>query len=755
MEQFFLIIVIILFILAVSDLIVGVSNDAVNFLNSAIGSKAAPEKIIFLIATAGILFGATFSNGMMEVARNGIFNPYVFTFSHIIIIFLAVMITDVLLLDLFNTFGLPTSTTVSVVFELLGAAVGMAFISIRTSAGTANDIGDYINSERALLIISGILLSIVIAFTAGMIIQYVSRIIFSFNFNRTARYFGAIWGGLAIASITYFILIKGASGSSFINAEQSSWIKEHSNAILGICFGGWTVLMLLLQWLFNTNIFKVIVLFGTFALAMAFAGNDLVNFIGVPLAGFESYKIFSAQSSLSADAFLMQGLMEEVKTPTFFLLLAGIVMALALWFSKKARSVTKTEVNLGNQDLINERFSSFAFARAIVRIGIRSGNVFRLLIPEKISKSLDERFDDKTFKKEIRKNKSISFDLVRASVNLAVSSSLIALATSYRLPLSTTYVTFMVAMGTSLSDRAWGRESAVYRVSGVLTVIGGWFFTALSAFTIAMIIALLIHWGGPAALIAMILLIIFILYRTYVLHKNREETIKKAELEVSASDGISAADAGHKFSNRISKLTDRAADLYETAILSLIAEKRRKLAVARKRFTELQKDIKSFRKNTYQMILSMQETEADKHGEHFMLMLAHLNEMVRSLEHIIHSAYEHVDNNHETMKSKEADDLMSFCRSCGDFIQRSGKMIPERHPYEMGKLHDAMMDLRARLSAMGRDHLKRIRTTPSGTRASLLHIGILSESRNLIHSAYMLVSASDELSRSIQSGTKG
>ncbi|MCK5464621.1 MAG: inorganic phosphate transporter, partial [Bacteroidales bacterium] len=482
METFFLLIVIILIVLAVSDLVVGVSNDAVNFLNSAIGSKAAPFIIIMIIAAAGIVFGATFSSGMMEVARKGIFHPDQFFFGEIMIIFLAVMMTDIILLDFFNTFALPTSTTVSIVFELLGAAVAISLIKIHASGSTIADMSLYINTSSALLMITAILLSVVIAFNVGLLIQYLVRVMFSFNFEKNIKYFGALWGGIAITAITFFILIKGAKGSSFLTKETVAWIRDNSLVILGVSFVGWTLLLQLLQLIFRLNILKFIVLIGTFALAMAFAGNDLVNFIGVPLAGLESFRTFQDSGMADPSGFAMTALAEPVKTPTIFLLIAGSIMVLALWTSKKAKSVSATTIDLSRQDEGYERFESFGMARGIVRASIGFSNFINALTPRAITNFLKSRFNRDQLK-DLKKDKGLSFDLVRASVNLVVASALISLGTSLKLPLSTTYVTFMVAMGTSLADGAWGRESAVFRVSGVVTVIGGWFFTAFCAFT--------------------------------------------------------------------------------------------------------------------------------------------------------------------------------------------------------------------------------------------------------------------------------
>ncbi len=732
MENFYLIIVIILFVLAISDLVVGVSNDAVNFLNSAIGSKSAPFRIIMIIAALGVLFGATFSNGMMEVARNGIMNPSAFTFENILIIFLAVMITDVLLLDLFNTYGLPTSTTVSVVFELLGASVGMAIIKISHSPDGLANLGSYINSGKTLAIITGILLSVAISFIVGVIIQYIARVIFSFNYKKSVKYFGSLWGGLAITGITYFILIKGAKGSSFISKEQIAWISDNSMLILGICFAGWTILLQLLNWLFNVNQLKVIVLFGTFALAMAFAGNDLVNFIGVPMAGYESFRVFSAQEGLSGSDFTMTALMESVKTPTGFLLVAGIVMVLALWFSKKARTVTQTELSLGNQDQTNERFASSALARSLVRIGVQIGKFLWALVPARFKPFLQSRFDDSAFKKQAKKDKGLSFDLVRASVNLAVSSSLIAFATSHKLPLSTTYVTFMVAMSTSLADKAWGRESAVYRISGVITVIGGWFFTAFVAFTGAFLMALLMITGGMIAVGVLIAIAIFAIYKTHTLHKKRVEDSKASEREFWADEAVTGVQMLEKYNNRVALSIVATADLYEKTIEGLIDEKRKKLGKAEKEVRKLSKDIRLYKKNAHLLVSRLEGSDLADDGEYYFLMLDHLNDMVHYVENIAGPAFNHIDNNHEPLHKADAENLKDFLKETLKYIKKTRNCIATGKfdsPEEGAEMLKNLVD---ELSKMRKNHLKRFKSGNINTGVSLLYLDILAESRNLV-----------------------
>ena len=732
MDKFYLIIVIVLFALAVSDLIVGVSNDAVNFLNSAIGSKVAPFKIIILIAALGVLVGATFSSGMMEVARKGIFHPESFYFSEIIIIFLAVMITDVILLDLFNTFGLPTSTTVSIVFELLGAAVAISLVKIRHSAYTLSDMGKFINTERALLIISGILLSVVVAFTVGIIIQYISRIIFSFNFKKTIRYFGALWGGLAITGITYFILIKGAKGSSFLSNEKIDWITGHSHLILLMSFGFWTIFTQLLYWIFRVNVFKVIVLFGTFALAMAFAGNDLVNFIGVPLAGFESFKIFSAQHAFGASGFAMSGLRGQVNTPTSFLLIAGLIMVITLWLSRKARSVVQTSLNLSNQDEITERFSSSVFARTIVRQWLQAGNFFRAIIPGKFLNAINSRFDDKQYRKMVKKDRSISFDLVRASVNLAVSSSLIAFATSYKLPLSTTYVTFMVAMGSSLSDRAWGRESAVYRISGVITVIGGWFFTAFCAFTISLLVALLINWGGKYAIAGLILLAIGFVIKTHSIHKKRIAEEKKSEEDYRLDTELEGQSVQERCNVRVVSSLIAISELYVTIINAFIGEKRKKLKNALKEVKKLNKEVKTFKKNVHETVRTLQIDDSIETGDHYVQLLDYLRETAHCVNFIAQPIFEHVDNNHAPLSAAQVSDLKSFLKNFTVYFENVIKTISAKKFKEIDKLNLYMQELLAQLSKMRKNHLKRIKTDNAGTRISMLYLDTLNETKNLI-----------------------
>ena len=501
MDNIYLLMIVALAVLAIADLVVGVSNDAVNFLNSAIGSKAISFRTIMIVASIGIAVGAVFSSGMMEVARKGIFNPGEFMFSEIMIIFMAVMITDILLLDFFNTIGMPTSTTVSIVFELLGAAVAMALIKIAGGGGDFSEVVNYINTSKASQIIFGILLSVVVAFSIGAIVQWVSRLLLSYDFQKKAVWVGALFSGIALTAITYFIFMKGLKGTSY--AKQSfdiiggGTMKDFlENQVLSIVLVSsiiWSLLSYILIVFAKTNIYKLIIIVGTFALALAFAGNDLVNFIGVPVAAFNAYTEWSA-SGLSAASFPMDVLASKVPTNNWLLFGAGMVMVITLWFSTKAKDVVKTSLDLSNQGDTKERFQPNFLSRGFVRFAMGASKVTSFILPISWQDKIEQQFEQPVIKLASNKVHELpAFDLVRAAVNLMVAAVLISIATSYKLPLSTTYVTFMVAMGTSLADRAWGAESAVYRVAGVLNVIGGWFLTALSAFSAAALVAYLLN----------------------------------------------------------------------------------------------------------------------------------------------------------------------------------------------------------------------------------------------------------------------
>jgi len=739
MEIYYIIIVAVLFLFAISDLIVGVSNDAVNFLNSALGSKAAPFKIVMLIAAVGIIFGATFSSGMMEVARKGIFHPEMFFFGEIMFIFLAVMMTDVILLDVFNTLGMPTSTTVSIVFELLGAAVAISIIKVTGSGEGIENVGNYINSAKALAIVSGILLSVVIAFTVGAIIQYIVRLVFTFDYAKTYKYFGAVWGGIAISAITFFILIKGAKGSSFLTAQSVIWIKDHTTWILLFSFAGWSLILQLVMRIFKINILKIIVLIGTFALAMAFAGNDLVNFIGVPLAGLESFRAFASSTVSEPGLYSMEALTEPVQTPTIFLLIAGLVMVGTLWFSRKARSVTKTTLDLSRQDAGKERFESSAVARSIVGNAIGISNIFKVVLPKAISRSIDKRFNQKISRKRLKKE-GLSFDLVRASVNLVVASILVAIGTSLKLPLSTTYVTFMVAMGTSLADQAWGRESAVNRITGVVAVIGGWFLTAFSAFTVAFIVALIINFGGMIAISLLIALAIFFLFKTHTLHRKKDaEDIILAEIKNLniKEDGITIME-----SSDITIITSLyiISKTYRNIMQGFVNEKRKKLKKQIKEIDHLDIEIQSLRDDLHNVLIRLREDDIET-GHIYVQVLDALNELCHGLINIARPIYNHLNNFRPPLNPNQKNDLIEFNEQVSVFFNIALSIMKDKRDDEMESFLKQRRGLIKRIKSLNKKQIKMIRREEIGTKISVLHLNTTSESKNLFLNTVNLVRA--------------
>lgn len=748
MESFYIILVVVLFALAASDLVVGVANDAVNFLNSAVGSKAAPKWLIFTMAAIGVFIGATFSNGMMEIARKGIFHPDMFFFSEIMIIFLAVMITDVVLLDTFNALGLPTSTTVSVVFELLGSSVAVAAVKIKMAGDSIFlELAKYINSEKALAIITGILVSVVIAFTFGVIIQYIARLIFTFNYRQPMKYFGAIYGGLAITAITYFILVKGISDSSFANIKLESgvtfseWINQHTSLVITTSLVGWTIFLQVLQWLFNIKILKIIVLVGTFALALAFAGNDLVNFIGVPLAGFSSFQAWIASGQPSPDGFSMGMLTGKIDTPEYMLVISGLIMIATLIFSKKAHNVIATSVDLSRQSEGSEKFDSSALARVMVRSTTRFNKKFKKIIPQPILHALDSRFTPSSYT-NINDQEPPAFDKIRASVNLVVASILIALGTSLKLPLSTTYVTFMVAMGTSLSDRAWDRDSAVFRVSGVMAVIGGWFLTAIVAFTGAAIIALVISLGGKFMIFVFIGLAIFMVLRTHMLLKKRNQN-SKAELE----DLIDIKDPYEviitKSSKQIVKAIVSSNYIVSVGIDGFLNEDRNKLKLAKKASDDFSKRSKKNKEKVYSTVQILTEGLVDT-GHYYVQMMDYKREMAHANHYIIDPIINYSDNNHKPFIPEQNSELVKLTAQLDNFFNFALHTVKENKFENIDILiadREKIFDVLAKLE---KNQIKRIKNKEVNTRNSLLYFKIIAESKNLLlHTVNMLKAQRD------------
>jgi len=662
MDSIYLFIVILLSLLAIGDLIVGVSNDAVNFLNSAIGSKVFSFRKIMIFASVGILFGALSSSGMMEVARKGIFNPGAFFFDEIIFIFMAVMMTDILLLDFFNTIGLPTSTTVSIVFELLGAAVVMAIIKIAKSDQLLSDLSTYINTEKATQIILGILLSVFIAFSIGALVQWISRIIYTFNFEKKPSWLNSLFGGVALAAIFNFILIKGIKGTPYSNMELellnsqtiNSFIEGNLLSVQIISFILWfffSVLINFIKW----DIYKIIIGVGTFALALAFAGNDLVNFIGVPIAAFQSYKAWLG-SGVSAESFSMIQLTQKVQTPTIFLFVSGTIMIVTLWFSSKAKKVVKTSLDLSNQYATRERFKPNFLSRILVRIFINLNEIIKNAIPEKTQLVLNNSFKQINPKGNINASNIPEFDKLRASINLVIASVLISFATSLKLPLSTTYVTFMVAMGTSLADRAWSSDSAVYRVSGVLNVIGGWFLTAFSAFTVGGIIVYLLNIGGVQVIAVIMFIILLIIGKNYVSHRKENKSVREEEIALIVESN-SFQGVIDQSGSTIELVLKKSYKVYKLIILGLSTNDLEPLEKAKKNSKKLQNSIEDLKGNLFYFIRNLEESSLPA-STFYIELLGYLHDLSEDLTYLAKISYDHLNNNHRKLTFSQIKDLL-------------------------------------------------------------------------------------------------
>lgn len=731
MPDFYLIAIVLLFWLAIFDLVVGVSNDAVNFLNSAVGSKVAPRHIIMIVASLGIFIGATFSSGMMEVARKGIFNPELFYFSEVIVIFLAVMLTDVILLDLFNTFGMPTSTTVSLVFELLGASVAVALFKVATNGDGFGAMAEYINTSSALAIISAIFISVGVAFTVGTIVQYLSRLLFSFHYERRMKWVGGIYGGLALSLMTFFLVFKGLKGASFVSADLLKWISANTLLLMGLAFLFWSVAMQVLISVFKVNILRIIVLFGTFSLAMAFAGNDLVNFIGVPIAALESYAAW-AKSGVMAMDYNMKVLAEPVRTNTYLLLGAGFIMIVTLWLSRKARTVTDTEVKLGRQEEGLERFSPNALSRSIVRFTRLLGRGVAWVLPESWLNKAERSFRPVSMLTVNGKEfDPPDFDLVRAAVNLTVASTLIAFATSLKLPLSTTYVSFMVAMGTSLADRAWGRDSAVYRVAGVLNVIGGWFLTAFIAFSVSATFAWLILNFNLWAVGGIILLAAAMMTHTFVLHRRREKE-KAAEEALDRKGRAIPANVvlQETYASVVTTLANIRSALHDS-VFGLLQEDMLLIGRAEKDVKELGKGKKALKKQLYSSIRSISEDYSES-SRVYLLVYDLEQDILQSISFIVEACREHVANVHKPLSPEQGENLYKIQKDISAFFQEVSDMVAKSDFRGLDKLLDNKRKLFIQLERLIHQQVEGIKKELYGRRNSMLYFSLLLEFKDLI-----------------------
>ncbi|MEL4457237.1 inorganic phosphate transporter [Lutimonas vermicola] len=748
MENIYILMLVALIALAAVDLVVGVSNDAVNFLNSAIGSKVVSMKTIMIVASLGIAVGAVFSSGMMEVARKGIFNPGEFYFNEIMIIFMAVMITDVLLLDFFNTLGMPTSTTVSIVFELLGAAVAMALIKIAVSdTESIANLSQYINTEKAVLIISGIFLSVIVAFSIGALVQYLSRLFLTFNFEQKPKVYGALFTGIALTSITYFIFMKGLKGTAYYKDIEGILTGNEVYIIL-LAFFIWTSMAYVLTKYFHINLYKIIITVGTFALALAFAGNDLVNFIGVPMAAWNSYEAWSA-SGVSASEFNMSVLAGKVPTPTIFLLIAGTIMVVTLWFSSKAKKVAATEVNLARQSEGHERFQPNSLSRVLVRSSLGIINGLGFLLPKKMSEGINKRFEKPVVNLPKKKVFELpAFDAIRASTNLMVAGILISIATSYKLPLSTTYVTFMVAMGTSLADRAWDRESAVYRVAGVLNVIGGWFFTAFIAFVTAAIFTYLIHLGGISAISLLLLLVLFILVRNFVKHK-KEENQAALKRVIKREELITAKEVIEETSDHISEVVSRANKLYTNVVTNLSHQDLGKLKKTDKHVLKLNDEVDMLKDEAFYFIKSLDDSSVEA-SRFYLLVLGYLQDVSQSISYISKASYKHVNNNHKQLNKSQIEDLKIIDDLLSTMLKEISVIFHERRFGDISKIIDEKQQLFDHVSKSIEKQIGRIRTEESSAKNTTLYFGNLLETKDLISAIMNLLELYQEFHYSMK-----
>jgi len=746
MDNIYLLMIIALAGLAIADLVVGVSNDAVNFLNSAIGSKAISFKTIMIVASLGVAVGAVFSSGLMEVARKGIFNPGEFMFAEIMIIFMAVMITDILLLDFFNTVGMPTSTTVSIVFELLGAAVAMALIKIySTEGGDFGDLVHYINTSKASQIIFGILLSVVVAFTIGAVVQWISRVLLSFNFEKKAKWVGALFGGVALTAITYFIFMKGIKGTPYANesfdiiggAKINDFLEEQVLGIIGVSLIFWSLLSYIFVTTLKKNIYKLIIIVGTFALALAFAGNDLVNFIGVPIAAWQSYEAWLA-SGVAADAFSMEVLASKVPTPTLLLLLAGLVMVLTLWFSSKAKSVVKTSIDLSSQEETKERFQPNFLSRGFVRSALMMSKMSSYILPESWQNKIEKQFETPVITLAKKKTHELpAFDLVRAAVNLMVASVLISIATSMKLPLSTTYVTFMVAMGTSLADRAWGAESAVYRVAGVLNVIGGWFFTAFSAFIAAAIVAYFLNWNVKVMVPVFLLLAILLLVRNYVAH-NKKSKVVKAEDSLEKAESSSLQGVIQESAKNIANVVKRTNRIYSNAIVGLARQDLALLKKSKKQVIKLTDEIDDLRDNIFYFIKNLDESSIDASG-FYINILGYLQDMSQSLDYISKVSHKHINNNHKKLKFSQIKELKAIDDKLEVLFADLVSAFKSGSFEEIGNIIDEKSEVYDLVKDKIKEQVKRTRTEESSPKNTTLYFSVLLETKDLMNATMSLL----------------
>lgn len=745
MDNLYLIIVVILVILAVSDLIVGVANDAANFLNSAVGSRVASRWVILSVASLGIFIGTFFGSGMMEIARSGVFHPDMFHFHDVMILFLAVLIADIIILDVYNSLGLPTSTTVSLVFELLGAAVVVGLYVIHKAPNALSlNLTDYINSSRALTILSAIFSSVVIALICGSVVMYVTRLIFTFNYERNLKFVGALWCGLAFTAITYFAIFKGLKSTTLVSDETIRYLQGHLFKILLIIFTCSSALYAVMQHFFKINILKVTILIGTASIALAFAGNDLVNFIGVPMAAYQSYEIASVaiENGIDVSTLTMAELKAPVKADWRILSFAGTLMVITLWFSKKARKVIDTGVNLARQEAGVEQFGSMQLSRSIVRGAVNFSKSIDKMIPKSMAQFINNRFKPLAPTDE----KKPSFDFIRASVNLTVATLLISLATSLKLPLSTTYVIFMIAMGTSLADRAWGRESAVYRITGVITVIAGWFFTAFIAFTTAGLIACALMFStGYNHTLGIIVVIVFGILALFRVITSKEFRSKTEEM-VEDIEELAGEKAVYEYGNKgIKKSITQTNNIYTRTLDALFTEDRKELKHLRE---EAEKNYaKAKNKRKYEVLPNLERLGGDSSDLtfYYIQVVDYNYEVAKSLLHITRESFEYIDNNHDGFSEEQIADLRLILDTVNDIYTEFLVMLDSKDYSRFDELMQKREILNDVYASTTKHQIKRAKANASGTRNTVLFLSIINETKTLILQSRMLMKSQRKL----------
>lgn len=745
METVYFGFVVFLFVLAIFDLMVGVSNDAVNFLQSAIGAKVAKFKTILTIAAIGIFTGAAMSNGMMEVARNGVFHPSFFSFQDVMFIFLAVMASDIVLLDIFNTLGMPTSTTVSMVFELLGGTFALALMKV--AGDPSLHVADLMNTSKALTMIMAIFVSVAIAFVVGAFVQYISRTLFTFVYkNNSLKWKIGIFGGLAFTAIIYFMLIKGLGNVSFISDAAHEWINTHSWAICGICF---VVTAVLSQVLFalKVNVFKILVLTGTFALAMAFAGNDLVNFIGVPLAGYASFQDYSANAGGDAAGYMMDSLNGPAHTPVLFLIAAGLIMVISLATSKKAFNVVKTSVDLARQDAGDEMFGSSKMARVLVRFSTNTASALSELVPNGVKRWFAKRFDNEN----VVLPQGAAFDEIRATVNLVVSSLLIALGTSLTLPLSTTYVTFMVAMGSSLADKAWGRESAVFRITGVISVIGGWFITAGAAFILCFLVALAMSLGGLTMASILIALSIVLLVRSNIKYKKKQAEEKGDVIFNQMITSEDNAETLRLLTQHIRQGQSRFLDFVNVNYLNVtegfISEDLSRLQKAESAMRKERQELKQRRRKEMLGLRRIDPGTAIEKSTWFHLGVNSCEDMLYSLRRICDPCEEHIDNSFVPLEKDRIKEFLPLRDTLLYLLKRAVVVISTENYTDSDKLREQCEEFKSCLSSTRQGQIERMQTSKENITVSYVYLNLLQETHEIASSLQHLLRASKHFAK--------